>query len=169
MGRGFRILFDLGGTVRGSQSPLIKFRNETFTGGRAFLAKSLLDADPLCKSQYTVIFFRCHGAIQCFDICYLRQRCILIHDADIDMIPVGLVEIAQDFLRIPGLSRQDQVADDGAALDFLPLPPNRPGLPHHLLNGRGGGKPELCSGSVAETDLDKVTAFFQEQEQAGNI
>ena len=37
------------------------------------------------------------------------------------------------------------------------------------LNGRGGGKPELCSGSVAETDLDKVTAFFQEQEQAGNI
>ena len=30
-------------------------------------------------------------------------------------------------------------------------------------------KPELCSGSVAETDLDKVTAFFQEQEQAGNI
>lgn len=37
------------------------------------------------------------------------------------------------------------------------------------LNGRGGGKPELCSGSVAETDLDKVTAFFHEQEQAGNI
>ena len=37
------------------------------------------------------------------------------------------------------------------------------------LNGRGGGKPELCSGSVAETDLDKVTAFFQKQEQAGNI
>ncbi len=28
------------------------------------------------------------------------------------------------------------------------------------LNGRGGGKPELAMGSIAETDFSKVQAFF---------
>jgi len=98
---------DLGGTERGSQSPFIEFRNKAFTGGRSFLTKTSFDADPLCKSQYPVVFFRRYGTIQHLNVRYLWQRCILIHNADINMISIGLMEIAQDPrnfpLRIPML------------------------------------------------------------------
>ena len=97
MGRRLRILSDLGGTVRGSQSPFIEFRNKAFTGGRSFLTKTSFDADPLCKSQYPVVFFRRYSTIQRLNVRYLWQRCILIHNADINMISIGLMEIAQDF------------------------------------------------------------------------
>ena len=31
---------------------------------------------------------------------------------------------------------------------------------NEALNGRGGGKPVLVQGSIAETDFEKVQAFF---------
>lgn len=108
MGRGFRILSDRSGTVRESQSPLVKFRNKAFTGGTSLLPEALFNADSLRKAQHPVIFLRCHCAIECFNICHLRKRCILIHNANIDMISVSLMEIAQDFLEsfvCPGSSR----------------------------------------------------------------
>ena len=86
MGRGFRILSDRSGTVRESQSPLVKFRNKAFTGGTSLLPEALFNADSLRKAQDPVIFLRCHCAIECFNICHLRKRCILIHNANIDMI-----------------------------------------------------------------------------------
>ena len=89
MGRGFRILSDRSGTVRESQSPLVKFRNKAFTGGTSLLPEALFNADSLRKAQDPVIFLRCHCAIECFNICHLRKRCILIHNANIDMIPIG--------------------------------------------------------------------------------
>ena len=118
MGRGFRILSDRSGTVRESQSPLVKFRNKAFTGGTSLLPEALFNADSLRKAQDPVIFLRCHCAIECFNICHLRKRCILIHNANIDMIPVGLMEIPQDLLGVFRLSRQEQMAEHNAILKY---------------------------------------------------
>ena len=81
-------------------------------GGTSLLPEALFNADSLRKAQDPVIFLRCHCAIECFNICHLRKRCILIHNANIDMIPVGLMEIPQDLLGVFRLSRQEQMAYD---------------------------------------------------------
>ena len=53
-----------------------------------------------------------YDSLERFNICHLRKRCILIHNANIDMIPVGLMEIPQDLLGVFRLSRQEQMAYD---------------------------------------------------------
>ncbi len=77
---GFRILSDRSGTVERITVLLVKFRNKAFTGGTSSCRKPLFTPIRSAKRRTRVIFLRCHCAIECFNICHLRKRCILIHN-----------------------------------------------------------------------------------------
>ena len=95
----------------------VEGRNKTFGGCLSLLAESLFNADSAGKIQYPDIFFRRNGmlklaAFRLGKLFQMRERRILIHNTDIDVISVSVMKVTKDSFGIACLARQEQMADN---------------------------------------------------------
>ena len=95
----------------------VEGRNKTFGGCLSLLAESLFNADSAGKIQYPDIFFRRNGmlklaAFRLGELFQMRERRILIHNTDIDVISVSVMKVTKDSFGIACLARQEQMADN---------------------------------------------------------
>ncbi len=95
-----------------SESLAVEIWDKAFCRRRPFLPEAVLNTDFLCKIQNFFIFFCCQspqqGAAGKFGI--LRQMFhggILVHNTDIYVISISVMEIPQYSFGIPGLTRKN--------------------------------------------------------------
>lgn len=128
-------------TVTGDLQPLaVKRRNKAFLSGAALLHKALFYADFVGEIQNFFIFCGGNPAVDFRKGSDLGKRGVLVHNADKNVIVIGVVEVAQDFLGICGLSREQQVADDDTPLKQAAfcIENGSPCLAEHLRKSGGG-------------------------------
>lgn len=117
----------------------VKGGNEAFRDSTALLKKALRYADLVRKVQYPPVFFRGDGTAQFGEIGYLRHGCVLVHNADIDIISKGFMEKTEYFFRVSGLAGKNQMTHDNSALHQAGCRVDYgvPGLSEHFRDGFG--------------------------------
>ena len=128
-------------TVTRDLQPLaVKGRNKAFLGGAALLHKALFYADFVGEVQNFFIFCGDNPAVDFRKGSDLGKRGVLVHNADENVVVIGVMEVAQNFLGICGLSREQQVADDDTPLKQAAfcIKNGSPCLAEHFRKSGGG-------------------------------
>ena len=88
----------------------IKWWDEAGFGGFAFLDEGVFNSDSESEFDNLVIFMLGNSSVQLGYLRHMRQGSVLVHNTNVNIVPVGFIEITQDFFGILGLAGQKQVA-----------------------------------------------------------
>lgn len=169
--------------LRDRQSLSVERGDKALLCRAIFLAEPVLNADPVREIQHPFVFRRghCplqHGTVWFGELGKMAQRGILIQNTDIDVISIGIMKIAQDFLGIPRLAGKEQMADEKPSFQETGarVEDGRPHLAEHFRDGAGclfkivgsmGKPPGELRGAVFQVGEVDVREAFQKAQGSG--